>query len=80
MLAGVAVVCDVKRALCVNESGQQRQPQDHLRLQYLLISGLFWYRNACLMFVEEEELFSKRASTPHVVHFKGSICGLRVQP
>lgn len=80
LLAGAAQVCDVQRAVCVNGPGQQGQLQEHLHLQSLLISKLFLFCNACLMFVEEVELYGKRAPTSHMMHFKGIVCGLPIHP
>lgn len=79
-LAGAAQVCDVKRAVCANRPGQQGQLQEHFYLQCLLISRLLLYCNACLMFVEGVELYGKRAPAPHMINFKGIICGLPIQP
>lgn len=80
LLAGAAQVCDVQRAVCVNGPGQQGQLQEHLHLQSLLISRLFLFCNACLMFVEEVELYGKRAPTSRMMHFKGIVCGLPIHP
>lgn len=62
--------------MCVNEPGQQKQPQEHLHLQCLLISRLFLYCNVCLIFVEEEKLHGKNAIHCTQYILKGAFVGL----